>query len=276
MHRRIAPKQHVFVYRIFIFWLDLDELAEVANRVPIFGFNEPNLYSLRESDHCSLGGAGLRGTVEAFLRESGEMQRPQRIRMLTLPRVAGYVFNPITIFYCYDADGEAFASVIQVGNTFRELKLYLVPAGGVGMARRVVKHFYVSPFADLDLEFDFRFAVPGDQLGVWIDDYRGDEKELVTAMTGERVELTTANLLGMTVKYPLVTLKVIGGIHWEALKLWWKGLPFRMKEAEVELQREVFHPHESLRGGGRPRMGADPRGEVEREAGAGQVGRDRV
>jgi hypothetical protein len=250
MHRRLVPRRHEFVYRIFLFWLDLDELAEVAGRVPIFGFNEPNLYSLRESDHYSLGGAGLRGTVEAFLRENGETRRPDRIRMLTLPRVVGYVFNPITIFYCYGADGAAFASVIQVGNTFRELKLYFVPAGGVGMARRVVKHFYVSPFADLELEFDFRFAVPGDRLGVWIDDYRGVEKELVTSMTGVRVELTTANLVGMTVKYPLVTLQVIGGIHWEAVKLWWKGVPVRMKEADVELQREVFRPHGSLRGEG--------------------------
>ncbi len=248
MHRRLAPKRHEFGYRIFMFWLDLDELAEVTDRVPLFGFNEPNLYSLRESDYYSLGGAGLRGTVEEFLRENGEARRPDRIRMLTLPRVVGYIFNPVTIFYCYDAGGLAFASVIQVGNTFRELKLYLVPAAGGGrMERRVTKHFYVSPFADLDLEFDFRFAVPGERLGVWIDDWRGDERELVTSLTGERLELTTSNLIWMTVKYPFVTLQVIGGIHWEALKLWWKGLPFRRKEAEPELQREVYNPHESLR-----------------------------
>ncbi len=258
LHRRLAPKRHEFVYRIFLFWLDLDELDEVAGRVPIFGFNEPNLYSLRESDHCSLGGAGLRGTVEAFLSENGEARRPDRIRMLTLPRVAGYVFNPITIFYCYGADGVAFASVIQVGNTFRELKLYLVPTGDGGMARRVVKHFYVSPFADLDLEFDFRFAVPGERLGVWIDDYRGEEKELVTSLTGERIPLTTGNLLAMTVKYPLVTLQVIAGIHWEAAKLWCKGLAFRMKEADVDLQRDVHHPHESLRHGDLPRATGHP------------------
>ncbi len=240
MHRRLAPKPHEFVYRIFMFWLDLDELDRVAERVPIFGVEESNLYTLRESDHYSLEGRGLRETVEEFLRRSGETREPRSIRMLTLPRVAGYVFNPITIYYCYDAEGAAFASVIQVGNTFRELKLYHVPRAGERFERRATKHFYVSPFADLDLEFDFRFAEPADRLGIWIDDYRGADKELVTSLTGNRVELTTLNLLAMTLKYPLITLQVIGGIHWEALKLWAKGLPFRMKEAEPELQREVY------------------------------------
>lgn len=240
MHRRLAPKRHEFVYRIFMFWLDLDELDRVADRVPIFGVEESNLYSLRESDHYSLEGRGLRGTVEEFLRRNGETREARSIRMLTLPRVAGYVFNPITIYYCYDEGGDAFASVIQVGNTFRELKLYHVPREGSRFARRATKHFYVSPFAALDLEFDFRFDTPGERLGIWIDDYRGEDRELITALTGSRVELTTANLLAMTLKYPLITLQVIGGIHWEALKLWVKGMPVRMKQTEPELQREVY------------------------------------
>lgn len=240
MHRRILPKEHAFVYRVFLFLLDLDELDAVSNRVPIFSSNAPNVYSLRDGDYFQLSSGGLRRNIELFLECEGIFEKPGRIRLLTLPALFGYTFNPISIFFCDRPDGSPMTSVIQVGNTFSELKPFLVPPAGDGFARRVAKDFYVSPFSDLDLAFDFRFDPPGDHLGVWIDNHAGNEKTLISSLTGERRELTTASLLAMTLRYPLITLKVIALIHWEALRLWWKGLPFRYKEADPHKQRGIF------------------------------------
>lgn len=239
MHRRLAPKRHEFVYRLFFFWLDLDELDRL--RLPLFSVNRPNLYSFRDADHFSLGLATARDNAVAFLRASGETREPAAVRLLTLPRLLGYTFNPISIFFFYDESGDPYASLVEVENTFLERKPYAVPRAGAGFHRRVTKHFYVSPFSDLDLAFDFRFDVPGERLRVAIDDYRGDERELLSTLTGRRRPLTGGNLARLTVKYPFVTLKVIAAIHWEAFRLWLKRVPFRAKEADPHLQRDVFN-----------------------------------
>lgn len=249
MHRRLAPKRHEFVYRIFLFWLDLDELEGAAKSIPIFGINERNLYSFRDSDHFSLGHATARANAIEFLRRAGEMREPAAVRLLTLPRVFGYTFNPISVFFFYDESGEPYTSLIEVENTFYERKPFHVPAVAEGgrFHRRAIKHFYVSPFSDLDLAFDFRFDAPGGRLSIKIDDYRGDERELMTTLTGARVPLTTRNLLAFTFKYPLITFKIIGAIHWHALLLWLKRLPFHKKEANRHLQRDVFNSHKCLK-----------------------------
>lgn len=247
MHRRLSPKRHEFVNRIFLFALDLDELPALTRRVPIFGHNEPGLYNFRDDDHFQITPGSARENAEAFLARHGITGKPARILLLTNTRFLGYTFNPLSIWFCYRADGSPLAAIAEVGNTFKELKPFLVPFQDGAFHLRIPKHFYVSPFSDLDLEFDFRFEPPGERLGVFIDDYTGADKTLVTSLTGKRSELTTGNLAAFTLKYPLITLKVIGLIHWHALLLWLKRLPFHRKEARTDLQRDVFRPHESLK-----------------------------
>lgn len=246
MHLRLHPKVHGFVYRLFLFHLDLDELPVIAARIPFFSHNTPNIYSLDDRDYIQLHSRGIRENILTFLQSEGFPERPAKIHLLTLPRLFGYTFNPVSIFFCLDAANRPLVSVVQVGNTFGELKPFLVPLdpSGTGFHLRAPKNYYVSPFSALDLEFDFRFDLPDHTLRVLIDDYTNGEKTLVSSLTGRSLPLTTWNLASLSLKYPLVTLKVILLIHWEALRLWMKKIPFQMKEAEPQLQQGAFRAKE--------------------------------
>ncbi|KAF0179257.1 MAG: hypothetical protein FD161_1356 [Limisphaerales bacterium] len=198
-----------------------------------------------------------KATLLAWLASQGlPLPADTRVLLLTHCRVFGYIFNPVSFYFCLDAQDRPLCAVAEVGNTFGEQKPFLLGPehfDGDGRFRRIVpKHFYVSPFFALDLAFDFKLRVPGEQLDIHIDDREGDRPVLLTALTGRRVPLTDGNLARLTLKYPLVTLRVITLIHWHALKLWWKNVPWHRKAANPHLQQGVFNPHESLRGGDTP------------------------
>lgn len=252
MHHRLEPKVHRFSYRIFMFALDLDEIDAVAKKTFGFARNRRSLYEFRDRDHLTLptlSGGTVKEHVVAWIAQQGVVLPPDvRITLVTLPRVLGYIFNPVSFYYCYDSAGAPLCAVVQVGNTFREMKPYLLRTPEPSGEFRLItpKHFYVSPFSELDLAFDFKLKPLGEHLDIHIDDRAGERRVLLSALTGRRVPLTSARLAWLTLKYPLITLKVIALIHWHALLLWLKRLPWHRKAANTQLQRDVLNPHESI------------------------------
>jgi DUF1365 family protein len=251
MHHRLAPKEHRFSYRIFMFHLDLDEIDSIARRIPFFSHNRRGLFSFHDSDHLQEGIGTVREKLAAYLAANGiDLPANSRTMLLTLPRVLGYIFNPVSFYFCLDAAGTPLCAVAEVGNTFGEKKLYLLPEPLSGDRFRLVvpKHFYVSPFSGLDLQFDFKLRLPGESMEIHVDDRNGEERILLSALTGKRAPLTASRLGWFAIKYPMVTLWIMTLIHWNALLLWLKRVPFHRKEARPDLQRDVLHPHPSITG----------------------------
>jgi DUF1365 family protein len=254
MHQRLVPTGYGFRHRVFMFYLDLDELDALGAARRLFGRQRLRPYRFCDADHVPAGRQPLRQRVRAYLATQGiALEAGARVMLLTNTRVFGYVFNPISVYFCFTPQGTPLCALAEVGNTFREKKLYLLridgdsrPAtsggGSVRLHRRTPKHYYVSPFSPLDLEFDFDFAWPSDRLDLRVDDYDGEHRVFLSALTGRRRRLDDAHLLAYTFKYPLLTLKVIGLIHWHALRLWCKRVPWHRKAAEPALQREVLNP----------------------------------
>ncbi|MEI8089876.1 MAG: DUF1365 domain-containing protein [Opitutaceae bacterium] len=275
MHHRFTPKEHHFNYRIFLFAFDLDELPELHRRLPLFSFNRPNLFCFREHDffpvteplhHASheskaletnehtgpVRPASLKQRLLAHLASRGIDLSDGRIMLVTLPRVLGYLFNPVSFYFCYDAVGTCVACLAEVTNTFREMKPYFLgPDTAVAHApgtfhRRTPKYFYVSPFSDVDTAFDFTLRTPSERLSIQIDDYVGAERTLTSTLAGPRRELTSARLAWFTLKYPLITLRIIALIHWHAALLWLRRLPWFAKAARSTDQRDLYRPHASI------------------------------
>lgn len=233
-----------------MFSVDLAELPSLSSKVRFLGHNKRNLYSFFDVDHLSPENRPLRTKLEEFLNSEGvSLPSGARIQLITLPRVFGYIFNPVSFFFCYEPNGQPFCAVVEVGNTFREMKLFTIPSVSQydDFRLRTPKEFYVSPFSTLDTHFDFRLSLPSDRLRILIDDYEKGELTLVSSLSGTRSELTTRQLAGLTLVYPFITLWVIFLIHWQALFLWLKGTPFIRKTDQPEMQKHVLRPHSSLK-----------------------------
>ena len=229
VHRRMRPRAHRLKYRIFMMLLDLDEIDRIAGASRLFSRNRFNLLSFHDRDYGDRSGAPIRPQIEGHLRAAGLGEASASIRLLTMPRVLGYVFNPISIYFCHRADGSLGAILYEVSNTFGERHSYLIPVQRRTTDGQVRQHcdkaLHVSPFIPMDVSYDFRVAPPGERVTIAIAEHDAAGLLLTASFAGQRKPLGDAALLRAFVTHPLLTIKVVGGIHWEALRLWIKGVP---------------------------------------------------
>lgn len=250
MHNRMEPKQHRFHYNVFMFCLDLDALDKDCSDSTLVSRNSFNLFSFYDKDHLQLPGLdkqkNTREQINAYLAQNGMEKAPARVLLITNLRMLGYVFNPVSFYFCYDENGLPLCAVCEVQNTFKEMKLFFLGKDsfdGDQFRKRVTKYFYVSPFIEHDAEFDFQLALPGEKMNIRIDDYKEDRRFFISTLTGQKREMTTARLIGYYFRFPFITLQIIFLIHWNAMLLWFKKIRFYKKKELPELQRDLMRPY---------------------------------
>jgi uncharacterized protein len=243
MHQRLSPRRYGFNSRLFQFLLDIDEIDDLCRRLPLVSHNRRNVYSFRDSDHLYFGHTSLRDNVHAYLKAEGIGEVPARILLLTNLRVLGYVFNPVSFYFCERADGSPLCLLAEVHNTYGELKPFLIRADkwdGSWLRDRQEKEFYISPFSALDTQLTFRLAFPGERLALFISEERDGIPFFHSSLTGHRRALTSGSLLRYSLRFPFVTLRIIALIHWHALGLWLKKVPHFRKRERLDQQRGIL------------------------------------
>jgi uncharacterized protein len=225
MHRRVRPIPHTLRYRVFWFLLDLDEINLISNGLWLFSRNRFNALGFYDADYGDGGQTSLREQIEIALRKAN-IAASSRIRLLTMPRVLGYAFNPLSLYFCYDANEQLKAVVYEVHNTFRERHSYVIPveAQSCIFDQQCEKQFHVSPFLSMDMRYAFRVAPPDARVDVAIRGYDRSGLLISTALSGKHKTLTDWTVFCALVAFPFLTLKVVAAIHWHALRLYVKGL----------------------------------------------------
>ena len=252
MHNRLAPKKHSFHYNVFMFYIDLDEMDLLKEKLFLFSHNKFNFFSFRDKEHIQLPidkpdtSKSTREHIVLYLKGKGVEIMDERIMILTNLNVLGYNFNPVSFYYIFNKNNEPICSIAEVGNTFGELKPYLLTnknLTGNKYHLNTTKYFYVSPFFDHDSNFDFNLTIPDEKLNIRIDTFKGEDRVFISTLTGNKKPLTNANLVWYSVRFPLITLKIIFLIHWNALLLWIKKIPYHKKSEHENLQKDVFRKY---------------------------------
>ena len=236
IHKRFKPKEHFFKYKVFSLLIDLSELNELNDKLKFFSLNKFNLISFYEKDHGERDGTSLLNWVKLNLSNNNINTENIKIKLLCYPRILGYVFNPLSIFFIYDKNGNLISILYEVKNTFGEQHTYIFKVKDENklIQNNCSKKFHVSPFIEMDCNYFFRILNPGENLSVVIDQYDQEGKILFASQDGKRTDLTSNNLIHSYLKHPLMTFKIISAIHFEAFKLWIKGIKFVKKKLNIK------------------------------------------
>ncbi len=240
MHARFKPKSHRFTYRVYNLLIDLDRLHEANRLSRFFSVERFNLLGFREQDHTTPSDKTAREQVDRLLAEAGLSERAARVLLLCYPRVLGFVFNPISVYFAYNITGNLIAAIYEVRNTFRQRHTYVVPVidgqlNEAGLRQERNKLFYVSPFMPMDQRYFFRLLPPGETISVRILEKDAQGPILSATFHGKRQAVSNRNVLRAFFMLPLMTLKVVIGINVEALKLWLKGVRLQPRPKPPEL-----------------------------------------
>ena len=235
IHKRFKPKIHFFKYKVFSLLIDLYDLNYLNKKISFFSYNGFNLISFFDKDHGDRDGSSLIDWVKKNLTENNINSENIRIKLLCYPRIFGYVFNPLSIFFVYDHNENLISILYEVKNTFGEQHTYVFKAENNNLLQHnCSKKFHVSPFIEMNCNYFFKILRPSDKISVVIDQYQFNEKILFASQDGKRVDFNSKELLKSYLKHPLMTFKIISAIHFEAFKLWIKGIRFIKKKFKIK------------------------------------------
>ena len=233
-HTRFKPVRHFLKYKTFSLLIDLDEINLLDKSIGIFSHNKFNIFSFYDKDHGDRDGGNLKDWVISNLKKFRLKENITKIKVLCYPRILGYVFNPLSIFYCYEKD-KLVAIFYEVKNTFNEQHTYIFKIkNNEEIIQKCRKKFYVSPFMDMETFYNFKLLNPKDKLSVFIKQTDADGTILTATQTGDKKEFSFKQLAINFLKYPLMTIKIISSIHYEALLLWKKGAIYRKRDVKLK------------------------------------------
>ena len=236
IHKRFKPKVHSFKYNVFSLLIDLSELNTLDKKVKFFSYNKLNLISFYDKDHGERDGSSLIDWVHNNLKKNNILTDNIKIKILCYPRIFGFVFNPLSVFYVYNLNDQLISILYEVKNTFGEQHTYIfrVEKDSNLIQNNCSKKFHVSPFIEMDCNYFFRLLKPGNKISVIIDQYDSQDKILYASQDGVRTDFNTKYLLKSYLKHQIITFKIILAIHYETFKLWTKGIKFVKKKIKTK------------------------------------------